>query len=236
MPSSIPPRPYPGPLVLEGRYVRLEPFEVARHSPGLFAASTGPEAAARFDYLFESPPTDLADVERYVATAAAARDTLAFAVVEPHSGSALGRQSLMRIVPEHGVMEIGSILWGPRMARTPLATEALYLGARYVFDELGYRRFEWKCNADNAPSRAAALRFGFKYEGLFRQHMWLKGRNRDTSWFAMTDLDWQRLRGAYEAWLDPLNFDASGVQRQRLGELIAAARRREAVAPPILDE
>ena len=118
----------------------------------------------------------------------------------------------MRIDPDHGVIEIGHILWGPAIARTRVVTEALFLSASYVFDTLGYRRFEWKCNDRNAPSKRAAARFGFRYEGLFRQHMVQKGRNRDTAWFAMTDGDWPALRVGYEAWLLPENFDANGQQ------------------------
>ena len=139
-----------------------------------------------------------------------------FAVVDKARGSAEGRQSLMRIVPEHGVIEIGGIYWGPNMARSRLATEALFLHARYIFDELGYRRFEWKCNDRNGPSRAAAERFGFQFEGVFRQHMIQKGQNRDTAWFAMLDGDWPRLRAGYERWLAPDNFDAQGRQRMSL--------------------
>ncbi len=221
--------------MLVGREVRLEPFDAARHSAGLHAASSGPGAAQRFEFLSEDPPADLADIERYVAVAAARDDPLAFAVVESRTGEALGRQSLMRIVPEHGVIEIGSILWGPRLARTRLATEAFYLHARHVFDELGYRRFEWKCNARNAPSRAAARRFGFRFEGVFLQHMWIKGRNRDTAWFGMTGRDWQRLRGAFECWLEPSNFDASGAQRRRLADCIEAAGGRPEPRDPILE-
>ena len=119
----------------------------------------------------------------------------------------------MRIDPAHGVIEIGNILWGPAIARSRIATEALYLSARYVFDDLGYRRFEWKCNNGNEPSKRAAQRFGFTFEGLFRQHMVQKGRNRDTAWFAMTDTDWPRLRAGYEAWLEPGNFDAAGSRK-----------------------
>jgi RimJ/RimL family protein N-acetyltransferase len=122
----------------------------------------------------------------------------------------------MRIVPEHGVIEIGAIYWGPRMARTRLATEALFLHARYIFEELGYRRFEWKCNDRNAPSKKAAERFGFAFEGIFRQHMIQKGENRDTAWFAMLDGDWPRLRAEYERWLEPANFDADGAQKTPL--------------------
>jgi RimJ/RimL family protein N-acetyltransferase len=122
----------------------------------------------------------------------------------------------MRITPEHGVIEIGNILWGAPIARTRVATEALYLAAKYVFEDLGYRRFEWKCNDLNAPSKRAARRFGFTFEGVFRQHMWVKGANRDTAWFAMLDREWPRIRAAYERWLDPANFDAAGRQRAAL--------------------
>jgi RimJ/RimL family protein N-acetyltransferase len=125
----------------------------------------------------------------------------------------------MRIVPEHGVIEIGNILWGPAIARTRVSTEAFYLAARYVFDELGYRRFEWKCNDRNEPSKAAALRFGFMFEGVFRQHMWVKGANRDTAWFAIIDCDWPAIRAGFERWLDPSNFDSAGRQRRSLTEL-----------------
>ena len=122
----------------------------------------------------------------------------------------------MRIVPEHGVIEIGNVYWGRGIARTRLATEALYLFARYVFDELGYRRFEWKCNDRNEPSKAAALRFGFEFEGVFRQHMIVKGESRDTAWFAMLDGDWPALKAEYERWLAPDNFDEAGNQKSRL--------------------
>jgi len=234
-PAPALPRPRPSRVVLAGREVRLEPFDAARHGAGLFAASSGPGAAQRFEFLFDDPPANLAAVEREVAAAATRDDPLAFAVVECRTGEALGRQSLMRIVPEHGVIEIGHVLWGPRLARTRLATEAFYLHARHVFDELGYRRFEWKCNARNAPSRAAARRFGFRFEGLFLQHMWVKGRNRDTAWFGMTDRDWQRLRGAFERWLEPSNFDAAGAQRLALADCIEAAGGRPEPRDPILE-
>ena len=137
-------------------------------------------------------------------------------VVDSATGRTEGRQALMRIVPEHGVIEIGSIYWGPRMARSRLATEALYLAARYVFDELGYRRFEWKCNDNNTPSKRAAERFGFSFEGIFRQHMIQKGQNRDTAWFAMLDGEWPARKAEYERWLAPDNFDGNEQQRSRL--------------------
>lgn len=212
------PSPAKGPperIVLEGRYTRLEPIG-PQHVASLYATASTPEGRERFTWLFEYPPETEADMAAYVSKAAAADDPLVFAVVDASSGRALGRQALMRIVPEHGVIEIGGVYWGPEMARTRLATEALYLHARYVFDELGYRRFEWKCNDRNAPSKAAAERFGFEFEGVFRQHMIQKGQNRDTAWFAMLDGDWPRLRAEYERWLDPSNFDETGLQRTKL--------------------
>jgi RimJ/RimL family protein N-acetyltransferase len=137
-------------------------------------------------------------------------------VIDQKTGRAEGRQALMRIEPAHGVIEIGHILWGPGIARSRVATEALYLFTSHVFDTLGYRRFEWKCHNLNEPSKRAAQRFGFTFEGVFRQHMVAKGRNRDTAWFAMIDADWPRLKAGYEAWLRPENFDESGLQRSTL--------------------
>ena len=139
-----------------------------------------------------------------------------FAVIDNATGVAHGRQALMRITPEHGVIEIGGIYWGPGVARTRVTTEALFLHARYVFDELGYRRFEWKCNDLNAPSKAAAKRFGFRFEGVFRQHMIVKGQNRDTAWFSMLDGEWADIKAEFERWLDPGNFEADGTQKSRL--------------------
>lgn len=196
---------------IEGRYARLEPLSVA-HAEDLFAAAS----AGRYDYLFDHPPADAAAMSAWVAAAAAKDDPLMFAVIDTSTGRAEGRQSLMRITPEHGVIEIGNILWGDRIARTRVATEAQYLFARYAFDGLGYRRYEWKCNALNMPSRRAAERFGFSFEGVFRQHMIVKGVNRDTAWFAMIDEDWPRIRAGYERWLDPGNFEVDGTQRAKL--------------------
>lgn len=208
------PCPRPGRVVLEGRYARLEPLSAA-HAADLFAASSAPGAEARFAYLFDLPPATLEDMQSWIGRMGA-DDPLFSAVVDRASGRAAGRQALMRITPEHGVIEIGHIYWGPSIARSRVATEALYLAARHVFEDLGYRRFEWKCNNLNEPSKAAARRFGFSYEGLFRQHMWGKGANRDTAWFSMLDGEWPRLRKAYDRWLDPANFDAAGRQRTKL--------------------
>jgi RimJ/RimL family protein N-acetyltransferase len=216
-------RPRPSADVLEGRWCRLERLEAARHADDLFAASTAPGAEERFRYLFDRPPATRADLALWMERAAASEDPRFYAVIDRASGRAEGRQALMRITPEHGVIEIGNILWGPRIARTRVATEALYLSAAYSFDALGYRRFEWKCDALNEPSRRAALRFGFLFEGIFRSHMVVKGRNRDTAWFAITEAEWPRLKAGMEQWLAPANFDAEGRQRQPLGDVIAAA-------------
>lgn len=215
-------RPLPERHALAGRWCRLEPLDPARHGDALFAASMAPDAQARFRYLFESPVAR-PEFDAWMARAAASPDPLMFAVIDAASGRCEGRQSLMRIVPEHGVIEIGNILWGPAIARTRVATEALFLFADHAFNRLGYRRFEWKCHADNAPSRRAALRFGFRFEGIFRQHMVFKGGNRDTAWFGMTDGDWAVLRRGYQAWLDPGNFDAGQQQRDSLTRCLERA-------------
>lgn len=209
------PRPRPGRVTMEGRHVRLEPLDGTAHAEDLFAASMAEGAEARFRYLFESPGSR-AEFDGWLAKAAASADPLFWAVIDRATGRAEGRQALMRIDPAHGVIEIGSILWGPAIARSRVATEALYLFAAHVFDGLGYRRFEWKCHALNEPSKAAALRFGFSFEGVFRQHMVAKGANRDTAWFSIIDTEWPALKARYTAWLDPANFDASGRQRRRL--------------------
>lgn len=212
------PQPAKGPpqrVPLEGTYVRLEPIG-PQHVAGLYAAASSGDGQERFTYLFENAPESEADIAAWVQRVASSTDPLVFAVVDKATGRAEGRQQLMRIVPEHGVIEVGGIYWGPNMARSRLATEALFLHARYVFDELGYRRFEWKCNDRNGPSKAAAERFGFKFEGVFRQHMIQKGENRDTAWFAMVDGDWPRLKAGYERWLAPENFDAQGQQLSKL--------------------
>jgi RimJ/RimL family protein N-acetyltransferase len=210
------PRPRPERKVLEGRYVRLEPLDVAKHGDGLFDASTVADADGRFAWLFENPPQTRAEFQTWLEKVAASQDPLYFAVIDIATGKVAGRQTLMRIEPNHGVIEIGSIYWGPLISRKPAATEAQFLFTKYVFDELGYRRYEWKCHNDNAPSKRAAERFGFKFEGIFRQHMVAKGANRDTAWYSIIDKEWPALKKAYEGWLDPSNFDRDGAQKMRL--------------------
>lgn len=212
------PHPRPERIVQEGRFVRIEPLDPARHLDGLFqeTAIVDTEADRRFTWLFETPPASREALGQWMEKVAASPDPLFFALIDKASGRVAGRQSLMRIDTNFGVIEIGNIYWGPTIARKAAATEALYLAARHVFDDLGYRRFEWKCNNLNEPSKKAALRFGFAHEGVFRQHMVVKGLNRDTAWFAMIDKDWPVLRAGYEAWLAPENFDAEGRQKRRL--------------------
>ncbi|HEY8576760.1 MAG TPA: GNAT family protein [Devosia sp.] len=204
----------PEPIVLAGRFVRLEPLAAA-HARDIFEISTMPGGAERYRWLFSTAPQTLEEVESRIAGATWGENRYV-AVVDQKSGKAVGQQGWMRIRPEHGSIEIGGVYWGLPMARTPLATEALYLFARHAFDDLGYRRFEWKCNDRNEPSKAAARRFGFTYEGLFRQDMILKGESRDTAWFSIIDSEWPALRAEYERWLDPANFDADGTQRTKL--------------------
>ena len=207
--------PKPERKTFEGRYVRIEPLNVERHSETLFESAQAPGVEERFRYLFDAAPANTAEFDRWLAKAEASTDPLFFAVIDKRTGRAEGRQTLMRVDSAHGVIEIGNILWGPAIARTRVATEALFLMAQYVF-EMGYRRFEWKCNNENLPSKRAAERFGFTFEGVFRQHMVVKGQNRDTAWFSILDTEWPRLREGYLRWLEPENFDTDGQQRSKL--------------------
>jgi RimJ/RimL family protein N-acetyltransferase len=223
--SDWTPRLRPARRVFEGRYARLEPLDPGRHGDDLYAASSSPGAEERFRYLFESPPESRAAFESWLAKAAASDDPLFFAVVDQGTGRAEGRMTFMRIDQTHGVLETGNILFGPRIARTCGATEAVYLQARHAFEDLGYRRFEWKCNNLNEPSKRAAERLGFTFEGVFRQHMVVKGRNRDTAWYAMLDSEWPARKQAFERWLSRDNFDGDGRQRVSLTACHADTRK-----------
>lgn len=213
--------PRPGRHICEGRFVRLEPLDAVRHGDGLFACATIPGEAERFTYLPDRAPRRRQDLDPWLATAQASEDPLFFAVLDRATGKVGGRQSLMRIHEQNGVIEIGNIYWSKLVARRPAATEAFYLWARYIFDDLGYRRFEWKCDNANEPSKRAARRFGMTHEGVFRQALVVKGRNRDTAWFSIIDKEWPALRQAFEAWLDPTNFDTAGQQLHALESLRA---------------
>jgi len=207
-------------VVLDGRFCRLEPLDQVRHGDQLFAASTPADAANRFLYLFEEPPQNRVEFQVWLDNAALSTDPLFFAVIDKRTGRVEGRQTLMRIDPPNRVIEIGSIYWGPAIARTEVTTEANFLFAKYAFDALGYRRFEWKCNALNAPSRAAAERLGFTYEGHFRRAVVIKGRIRDTTWYSMISEEWPGIKRAYEGWLSPDNFDPQGRQKKRLADFM----------------
>jgi RimJ/RimL family protein N-acetyltransferase len=216
-------RPRPPRTPLAGRFCRIEPLDAARHAADLWAANGDDREGRLWTYLAYGPFATEAEYRAWVDEVSRRDDPLFHAVIDAASGRAVGVASLMRIDPANGVIEVGHINYSPRLARMPAATEAMYLLMRRVFDELGYRRYEWKCDSLNAPSRAAAERLGFRYEGLFRQAVVYKGRNRDTAWFSLLDREWPALREAFERWLDPTNFDAARRQRVRLASLTAAA-------------
>ncbi|RED18653.1 GNAT family N-acetyltransferase [Pontivivens insulae] len=197
--------------VLTGRYARVEPLE-ARHFDDLWAAYAVDREGAVWRYLMGGPFEDKAAFRDYMADKPASSDPLFFAFVDVESGRAMGFGSYLRINPEAGSIEVGHLTYSPAMQRTRMATEAMYLMMREAF-ELGYRRYEWKCNALNTPSRRAAERLGFTFEGVHRQALVTKGRNRDTAWFSVLDGEWEDLRGRFERWLEPGNFDENGVQR-----------------------
>ena len=200
-------------ITLSGRSISLVPLNAEAHADALFDGANGGDKDRVWTYLFDGPYTDRAVFRANIEAKAKSEDPLFFAIVDNASGKPLGYQTFLRVEPLHRVIEVGNILYTPAMQRTIGATEAQYLFARYVFDELGYRRYEWKCNDLNAPSKRAAQRFGFSFEGVFRQHMIVKGRNRDTAWFSMLDSEWPAQRAAYEQWLAPDNFDAAGQQK-----------------------
>lgn len=218
------PRQRPPRTPLEGRLVRLEPLDAGRHAAELFAANALDAAGDNWAYLPYGPFATYEDYRAWVAKVAPEPDPVFYAVTDRSTSKAVGVLSLMRIDPANGVIEVGHINFSPLLQRKPGGTEALFLLMQHVFDDLRYRRFEWKCNSLNQGSRSAALRYGFTYEGLFRQAVVVKGRNRDTTWFSIIDGEWPALRPAYEAWLAPANFDTQGRQKQSLRELIAAAR------------
>jgi RimJ/RimL family protein N-acetyltransferase len=202
---------------LEGALVQLEPADIARHGADLYAAQSG--APDIWTYLPYGPFADTADFRTWLGACAASVDPLFYAIIDRATGRATGMASFMRMTPEHGVIEVGNIWYSPALQRTRQATEAMYVMARHAFEVLGYRRYEWKCNARNEPSRRAALRLGFSYEGVFRQHMVVKDQNRDTAWYSMLDSEWPGAKAAFEAWLDAGNFDAAGRQLSGLADL-----------------
>jgi RimJ/RimL family protein N-acetyltransferase len=216
LPVDETPAHRPGPVTLAGRYGRVERL-ARRHAEDLWQACAGHDGIWTYMSTY-GPFADAAAFAQWVASRVVLDDPYSYAVLDP-SGRALGIATLMEIRPEMRVVEVGHIVYSPALQRSPLGTEAQYLLARYAFETLGYRRYEWKCNALNAPSHRAALRYGFVYEGTFRQHVIAKGRNRDNAWFSMLDSEWPARKAAFERWLAPANFDADGRQRTRLSEL-----------------
>ena len=217
------PRPKPPRSAMEGRFCSVEPVDPARHAADLHAANSLDREGRNWTYLPYGPFARLEEYRGWLDRVSAAEDPFFHAILDQKSGRAVGIASYMRIDPGAGVIEVGGINYSPALQRTPAATEAMYLMMRRVFDELGYRRYEWKCDSLNAPSRAAAERLGFTYEGMFRQATVYKARNRDTCWFSILDSEWPALKRGFEQWLDPGNFDEAGRQRERLS---AFARRR----------
>ena len=207
----------PGAVVLEGRVCRVEKLDPSRHGDALWQAMQGDDRL--WAYMGYGPFADRAAFDSWLGDRAKLADPFAYAVSDRTSGAATGTVTLMEIRPAAGVIEMGNIVLSGALQRTVASTEAQYLVARHVFETLGYRRYEWKCNSLNAPSRRAALRLGFSFEGVFRQHMIVKGRNRDTAWYSMLDREWPARKAAFERWLDPANFDEAGNQRTSLAAL-----------------
>jgi RimJ/RimL family protein N-acetyltransferase len=209
-------------VTLDGRFVRLVPLDADRHLEDLFASMGDREHAGLWTYMFDGPFGNRGAFVEAMEKRQASDDPLFFAILDAASNRAVGIASYMRIEPSHRVIEIGGIVFSPALQRRPGATESMYLMARHVFEDLGYRRYEWKCDALNAPSRRAALRLGFAFEGIFRQHMIVKGRNRDTAWFSMVDSEWPARKAAFETWLAADNFDLHGKQKRSLSALNGA--------------
>ncbi|MEX2518879.1 MAG: GNAT family protein [Paracoccaceae bacterium] len=215
LPDFIAP-PAPPREAFEGRWCAIEPFDPQRHAAAFIDACEG--ADAMWDYMFDGPFKDRASFMAWAERVAKGGDPMFFAIVDKADGKTKGVASYMRITPAHGVLEIGNIAYAPSLRNNRIGTEAMLLFMARAF-ALGYRRYEWKCNALNAPSRRLAMRLGLSFEGEFRRHMVVKGRNRDTAWYAVTEDEWPGLKSAHDAWLEPGNFDADGRQKLRLSEL-----------------
>ena len=216
LPVDTAPAKWPGPVTLQGRYGRVEKL-VPEQAGELWKVFAGHDAV--WTYIStDGPFPNFDEFAAFIAKRAAADDPYAYAIIDPY-GQAVGYFTLLRIEPQMRVIEVGHVLYSPALQHTPLGTEAQYLLACYVFETLGYRRYEWKCNALNAASRRAALRYGFTYEGTFRQHLIAKGRNRDDAWFSLLDSEWPARRLNFERWLDPENFDSEGRQKMSLAAM-----------------
>jgi RimJ/RimL family protein N-acetyltransferase len=211
---------HPRGAIMQGRLCRLEPIDLQRHAHDLFTAFSSDRDGRNWTYLPYGPFPSEEALRDWIEASCLGADPCFFSVIDLNSGGAVGVASYLRIEPPTGVIEVGHIHFSPLMQGQPISTEAMYLMMRQVFDELGYRRYEWKCDALNQPSRDAAARLGFLFEGIFRQATIYKRRNRDTAWYSMLDREWPAARRAFEQWLDPANFDADGRQRQRLSTLM----------------
>jgi RimJ/RimL family protein N-acetyltransferase len=205
-------------ISIAGRYVTIDPLDPAKHTEALWQGLGGEPNESLWLYMPDGPFLDRAAFDAHMQAKAISEDPLFFAIVDRQTNLAVGRATLMRIDPPNRVIEVGGIIYTRALQRSRGATEAMYLLARYVFDELGYRRYEWKCNALNEPSRRAALRLGFSFEGIFRQHMIVKRKNRDTAWFSMLDSEWPARKREFERWLDESNFDSAGQQKTGLNQ------------------
>ena len=205
----------------EGRFCKVEPLDTATHLDDLYDAFSDDSSGALWTYMFVGPFNSKNDLRTWLESACKTDDPLFHAIVHTTTNKAVGIAAYMRIKPDLGVIEVGNITYAPRLQRTSLATEAMFLMMKRVFDELGYRRYEWKCDSLNAPSRKAAERLGFSFDGIFEQAVIYKGRNRDTAWYSIIDRDWPQLKSAYLKWLDQNNFDEQGHQKQKLQHFVA---------------
>jgi RimJ/RimL family protein N-acetyltransferase len=217
-------RTHPPRTVMSGRYCRVEPLVAERHARDLHRANLVDANGTNWTYLSTEPPADFDAYLAWVQRISETDDPLFYAIVDQSSGLAVGVAAFLRIDVAMGVIEVGHVNFSPALQRTRAATEAMFVMMRRVFDELGYRRYEWKCDSLNAASRRAAERLGFTFEGIFRQAVVYKGRNRDSAWFSIIDREWPLLKGAYQEWLAPENFDPMGRQRSWLADVIARSR------------
>lgn len=212
-------RPRPPTSIMTGRYCRVEPMDVRAHAEALYQAYGNDQNQRNWTYLPYGPFDEFTDFKAWLDSNCCNEDPLFHTIIDLKTNKAVGVASYLRIEPSVGIIEVGHIHFSPLMQRTPIATETMYLMMKRVFDELGYRRYEWKCDSLNAPSCAAAKRLGFKFEGIFRQLTMYKNRNRDTAWYAIIDSEWPALKKAFEAWLEPINFDENDQQQASLSSL-----------------
>ncbi|KAK5461032.1 hypothetical protein LTS15_003095 [Exophiala xenobiotica] len=216
--SHSTPAPRPGKVVLNGKTVTLEPLDT-KHAIDLWPQVKGDERGHIWTYMSDEPYQSLDDFQEAATTKSQSDDMVFSAIIHNETKKPVGWACYMRIDTKNRVLEVGNILFSPSLQRTKAATESMYIMAKHVFEDLGYRRYEWKCDNHNGPSKQAALRFGFTFEGVFRQHMIYKGRSRDTAWFSMIDTEWPLVKKGFEAWLDDKNFKEDGKQIQRLEDL-----------------